>query len=153
MYIDDGGLQMYSITESDSKLTTIDHKKRMITISQESSLGLDSSFTNNDDEEISMYSPSKKLKKSNSVKKVSKMKGEHENLKITEEIESSKVKEQEPSKILKDGMSSSSVKPIQSLKTVTIRQRSQIQGSLSSFHFKSAKSSVKRKKGIHKNIS
>ena len=143
--IDDGGLQMYSITESDYKLTTMDHKKRMITISQESSLGLDSSFTNND-EEISMYSPSKKLKKSDSVKKVSKMKGEHEKLKITEEIESSKIKEQEPSKILKDGMINSSVKPIQS--PVTTRQRSQTPGSLSSFHFKSAKCSVKQEQKL-----
>ena len=148
MYIDNGGLQMYSITESDSKLTTMDHKKRMITISQESSLGLDSSFTNNNDEEISMYSPSKKLKKSDSGKRVAKMKGEHENLKITEEIESSKIKEQEPSKILKDGMISSSNKPIQSLKTVTTRQRSQTPGSLSSFHFKSAKCSVKQEQKL-----
>ena len=105
----------------------MDQKKRILTSSQESSLGLDSSFRNSTDEEISMYSPSKKLKKSNLVKKVSKMKGEHENLKITEEIESSKIKE--PNKILKDGVSSSSVK------TVTTRQRSQIPGKLSSFYF------------------
>ena len=139
---------MYSITESDSKLTTMDQKKRMITISQESSLGLDSSFTNRTDEEISMYSPSKKLKKSDSVKKVSKMKGEHENLKITEQIDSSKIKEQEPNKILKDGIISSSVKPIQRLKTVTTRQRSQTPGSLSSFNFISVKSSVKQEQEL-----
>jgi hypothetical protein len=132
IYIDDGGLQMYSITESDSKLTTMDHKKRMITISQESSLGLDSSFRNSTDEEISMYSPSKKLKKSDSVKK-------------SEQLESSKVKEQEPNKILKDRMISSSVKPIQSLKTVTTRQ-TKTPGSLSSFHVLSGKNSAKHEK-------
>ena len=125
----------------------MDQKKRMITIPQESSLGLDSSFTNSTDEEISMYSPSKKLKKSNSVKKVSKMKGEHEKLNITEEIESSKVKEQEPNKILKDGMINSSVKPIQSLKTVTTRQ-TKTPGSLSSFHVLSGKNSAKHEKKL-----